>query len=71
MRCACCPTGFHAERLSQCVFVGGGRGGKLHILRLPALAHYVTLFHPGNILPHFADKAAGSEELSNLLRLPS
>lgn len=58
MRCACCPTGFHAEYLSQCVFVGGGRGvGKTLSYIYWALAPYVTLFHPGNILPHFADKA--------------
>lgn len=57
MRCACCPTGFHAH-LIQCVFIGwqGGSFG-LHLL-----ASYVILFPPPSslktkeILPHFSDK---------------
>lgn len=58
---ACRPTGFHAQHLSQCVFLGVAGGGALAYIYW-VLAPYIILFPPHRslkvkaVLPHFADK---------------
>lgn len=62
MRCACCITGFHAQPLSQCVFIRVAKGvGRVLPYICCVLAPYVILFPPHSslkmkgILPHLAD----------------
>lgn len=69
MRCACCPTGFHVQHLSPCVFIGmAKRAGKALPYICGVLAPYVVSSSQqpedeGNTSPHFADKDTRPREV--------
>lgn len=73
MRCACCPTGFHAH-LIQCVFIGVARG-ELWLTSTSILCYLVSSSQQpkdeGNSTSFFRQGYQGSERLTNWLRLPS